>query len=120
MKKGKKHYSEAIDCYSRAINQKALNDQDTSLIFSNRAHVNLLLGNYRRSLSDSQDAIKLFPANVKVLLSVIVVYLGWCFKKILNNFQDLGHLRIYICLGVLPSCQSVSFIAIVIGGEILL
>ncbi|XVF72112.1 hypothetical protein PTKIN_Ptkin12aG0094500 [Pterospermum kingtungense] len=65
VKKGKKHYSEAIDCYSRAINQKALNDQDTSVLFSNTAHVNLLLGNYRRALSDSQDAIKLFPANVK-------------------------------------------------------
>ncbi|KHG10987.1 ttc4 [Gossypium arboreum] len=65
VKKGKKHYPEAIHCYSRAINQKALNDHDTSVLFSNRAHVNLLLGNYRRALSDSQDAIKLFPANVK-------------------------------------------------------
>ncbi|KAG4174642.1 hypothetical protein ERO13_A11G134300v2 [Gossypium hirsutum] len=65
VKKGKKHYPEAIHCYSRAINQKALNDPDTSVLFSNRAHVNLLLGNYRRALSDSQDAIKLFPANVK-------------------------------------------------------
>ncbi|OMO49575.1 Tetratricopeptide TPR-1 [Corchorus capsularis] len=65
VKKGKKHYSEAIDCYSRAINQNVLNNQDTSLLFSNRAHVNLLLGNFRRALSDSQDAIKLYPANVK-------------------------------------------------------
>lgn len=65
VRKGKKHYPEAIHCYSRAINQKALNDQDTSVLFSNRAHVNLLLGNYRRALSDSQEAIKLSPANVK-------------------------------------------------------
>ncbi|OMO52188.1 Tetratricopeptide TPR-1 [Corchorus olitorius] len=65
VKKGKKHYIEAIDCYSRAINQNVLNNQDTSLLFSNRAHVNLLLGNFRRALSDSQDAIKLYPANVK-------------------------------------------------------
>ncbi|MBA0802677.1 hypothetical protein Gohar_012954 [Gossypium harknessii] len=65
VKKGKKHYPEAIHCYGRAIDQKALNDHDTSVLFSNRAHVNLLLGNYRRALSDSQDAIKLFPANVK-------------------------------------------------------
>ncbi|TYG93989.1 hypothetical protein ES288_A11G154000v1 [Gossypium darwinii] len=50
VKKGKKHYPEAIHCYSRAINQKALNDPDTSVLFSNRAHVNLLLGNYRRAL----------------------------------------------------------------------
>ncbi|XVF21481.1 hypothetical protein REPUB_Repub12eG0094100 [Reevesia pubescens] len=65
VKKGQKHYQEAIDCYSRAINQKALNDQDTSVLFSNRAHVNLLLGNYRRALSDSQHAIHLSPVNVK-------------------------------------------------------
>ncbi|TYG45193.1 hypothetical protein ES288_D11G154900v1 [Gossypium darwinii] len=71
VKKGKKHYPEAIHCYSRAIDQKALNDHDTSVLFSNRAHVNLLLGNYRRALSDSQDAIKLFPANVKDLVSAI-------------------------------------------------
>lgn len=76
VKKGKKHYPEAIDCYSRAVNQKALNDHDTSVLFSNRAHVNLLLGNYRRALTDSQDAIKLSPANVKVLVSVTVVFLG--------------------------------------------
>ncbi|XP_022758557.1 tetratricopeptide repeat protein 4 homolog isoform X2 [Durio zibethinus] len=65
VRKGKKHYPEAIDCYSRAINQNALNGPDTSVLFSNRAHVNLLLGNYRRALSDSQDAIKLSPENVK-------------------------------------------------------
>ncbi|XWS47054.1 hypothetical protein CRYUN_Cryun14cG0120400 [Craigia yunnanensis] len=65
VKKGKKHYPEAVDCYNRAINQKALNDQDTSVLFSNRAHVNLLLGNYRRAITDSQDAIKLSPANIK-------------------------------------------------------
>ncbi|XVE78014.1 hypothetical protein DITRI_Ditri13aG0110100 [Diplodiscus trichospermus] len=65
VKKGKKYYPEAIDCYSRAINQKVLNDQDISVLFSNRAHVNLLLGNYRRALTDSQEAIKLSPANVK-------------------------------------------------------
>jgi len=63
---GKKHYSEAINCYTRAINQKALSDTETSMIFSNRAHVNLLLGNYGRALSDSEEAMKLSPTNVKV------------------------------------------------------
>ncbi|KAM1791742.1 hypothetical protein ACFXTH_035654 [Malus domestica] len=38
VKKGKKHFSEAIDCYTRAINQQALTDSDTSILFSNRAH----------------------------------------------------------------------------------
>lgn len=67
VKMGKKHYSDAIDCYTRAINQKALNDYENSLIYSNRAHVNLLLGNYRRALEDAEEAIKLCSTNVKVL-----------------------------------------------------
>ncbi|KAJ4826349.1 hypothetical protein Tsubulata_047442 [Turnera subulata] len=67
VKMGKKHYSDAIDCYTRAINQKALSDSETSVIYSNRAHVNLLLGNYRRTLEDAEEAIKLSPTNVKAL-----------------------------------------------------
>lgn len=63
---GKKHYNDAIDCYTRAINQKALSDSDHSVLFANRAHVNLLLGNYRRSLSDSEEAIKFCSTNIKV------------------------------------------------------
>lgn len=66
MKKGKKHYKDAIDCYTRAINQKALNDSETSVLFANRAHVNLMLGNFRRALNDAEEAIKLSSANVKV------------------------------------------------------
>ncbi|XP_021893809.1 tetratricopeptide repeat protein 4 homolog isoform X2 [Carica papaya] len=65
VKMGKKHYSDAIDCYTRAINQKVLSDSENSILFANRAHVNLLLGNYRRALADAEDAIKLCPTNVK-------------------------------------------------------
>ncbi|XP_058101419.1 uncharacterized protein LOC131245759 isoform X2 [Magnolia sinica] len=65
VKMGKKHYTDAIDCYTRAINQKALNDSENSIIFSNRAHVNLLLGNYRRALVDAEEAIKLCSTNIK-------------------------------------------------------
>ncbi|XP_065622083.1 uncharacterized protein LOC136064360 [Quercus suber] len=67
VKMGKKHYSDAIDCYTRAINQKVLSDSEQSILFSNRAHVNLLLGNYRRALMDAEEAIKLCPTNVKAL-----------------------------------------------------
>ncbi|KAG6785443.1 hypothetical protein POTOM_011174 [Populus tomentosa] len=63
VKMGKKHYSDAIECYTRAINQEALSDSDNSIVYSNRAHVNLLLGNYRRALTDAQEAIKLCPTN---------------------------------------------------------
>ncbi|XP_065874500.1 uncharacterized protein [Euphorbia lathyris] len=67
VKMGKKHYSDAINCYTRAINQKVLSDSENSLLYSNRAHVNLLLGNYRRALTDAEEAIKLSSTNVKAL-----------------------------------------------------
>ncbi|KAI4350297.1 hypothetical protein L6164_004765 [Bauhinia variegata] len=67
VKMGKKHYPVAIDCYTRAINQKALSDSETSILFANRAHVNLLLGNYRRALTDTEEAIKLCPSNIKAI-----------------------------------------------------
>ncbi|PQM37820.1 tetratricopeptide repeat protein 4 homolog [Prunus yedoensis var. nudiflora] len=67
VKMDKKHFADAIDCYTRAINQQALSDSDTSILFSNRVHVNLLLGNYRRALTDAEDSIKLCSTNVKAL-----------------------------------------------------
>jgi tetratricopeptide (TPR) repeat protein len=75
VKMGKKHYSDAIECYTRAINQDALSDSDNSIVYSNRAHVNLLLGNYRRALTDAQEAIKLCPTNVKVVLYLLLLLL---------------------------------------------
>nr|GMD64128.1 tetratricopeptide repeat protein 4 homolog [Ipomoea batatas] len=89
VKKGKKYYSDAIDCYTRAINQKALSDAEESILHSNRAHVNLLLGNNRRALQDAEEAIKLNPANVKafyraakasVSLNLLVEAKSYCEK----------------------------------------
>jgi hypothetical protein len=37
--------------------------------------VNLLLGNYRRALTDAQEAIKLCPTNVKVVLYLLLLLL---------------------------------------------
>ncbi|XP_027178193.1 tetratricopeptide repeat protein 4 homolog [Coffea eugenioides] len=71
VKKGKKHYSDAIDCYTRAISQKALSDAEQSILYCNRAHVNLLLGNYRRALQDAEEAIKLSPTNVKAFYRAV-------------------------------------------------
>lgn len=70
---GKKHYGDAIDCYTRAINQKASSASDNSILFANRAHVNLLLGNNRRALTDAEEAIKLCSTNVKVGYFLIFV-----------------------------------------------
>ena len=82
VKMGKKHYSDAIDYYTRAIDQKALSDSETSILFANRAHVNLLLGNLRRALTDSNEALKLCPSNIKVFVFevfwlFIVIIIAW-------------------------------------------
>uniref|UniRef100_A0A0A0LDZ3 Uncharacterized protein n=1 Tax=Cucumis sativus TaxID=3659 RepID=A0A0A0LDZ3_CUCSA len=64
---GRKHYTDAIDCYTKAINQKALSNSENSVLYANRAHVNLLLGNYRRALNDAEEAINLCPTNIKAI-----------------------------------------------------
>ena len=81
MRKGKKHYSEAVENYTKAIDQRALSVSETSILFSNRAHVNLLLGNYRRALTDAEEAIRLCPDNVKVKKK------GTSFISLLDRFS---------------------------------
>lgn len=66
VKKGKKHYADALDSYTRAINQKSLDLVHNSVCFANRAQVHLLLGNNRRAYDDAQEAVKLNEANIKV------------------------------------------------------
>jgi hypothetical protein len=67
---GRKHYTEAVSSYTKAIAQieplSSLDAANASVLFANRAHVNLLLGNHRRSLDDAELAICLSPSNVKV------------------------------------------------------
>ncbi|KAG2545865.1 tetratricopeptide repeat protein 4 homolog [Panicum virgatum] len=71
---GRKHYAEAVSCYTKAIAQMeplsaldtgAAAAADASVLFANRAHVNLLLGNHRRALDDAEQAIRLSPSSVK-------------------------------------------------------
>ncbi|KFK42755.1 hypothetical protein AALP_AA1G035400 [Arabis alpina] len=94
VRKGKKHYSEAIDCYTKAINQGVLSDSETSILFSNRSHVNLLLGNYRRALTDAEEAIRLSPENIKAVYRAAKAYMSldllneaksYCEKAIEND-----------------------------------
>ncbi len=76
VKMGKIHYKEAVDCYTRAIDQKSSDPLHNSICYSNRAHVELLLGNNRRAYSDAQEAIKANPANIKVGL------VSWFLEKL--------------------------------------
>jgi len=76
---GRKHYAEAVSCYTKAIAQmeplSALDTgaaADASVLFANRAHVNLLLGNHRRALDDAEQAIRLSPSSVKVTVPFLL------------------------------------------------
>ncbi|KAL0415617.1 UNVERIFIED_CONTAM: Tetratricopeptide repeat protein 4 [Sesamum latifolium] len=90
VKMGKKHYSDAIDCYTRAINQKALSNSESSIVYSNRAHVNLLLGNYRRALEDAEEAIKLSPTNVKALYRAVKAALSLNLMNEAKSYCEKG------------------------------
>lgn len=96
VKMGKKHYSDAIDCYTRAVNQNALSDAEQSILYSNRAHVNLLLGNNRRALQDAEDAIKLNPSNVKVCFLILCIMCGVTGHSFLQVLDVLGVCDIYL------------------------
>lgn len=105
---GEKHYTEAVDCYTRAINQKVLSESENSIIYANRSHVNLLLGNYRRALTDAEEAAKLCPTNVKVVRS-----LYFAIVHLIHNCGILHYLNIvklnniHIDLGTVSCCQGV-------------
>lgn len=68
VKMGKKYYKDAVDCYTRAIDQKSMDAMSTSVLYANRAQVHLLLGNNRRALVDAQQALELNKANLKVFI----------------------------------------------------
>uniref|UniRef100_A0A0D9VZ20 Uncharacterized protein n=1 Tax=Leersia perrieri TaxID=77586 RepID=A0A0D9VZ20_9ORYZ len=70
VKMGRKHYAEAVECYTKAIAQMEplpteTPSPDASVLFANRAHVNLLLGNHRRALDDAARAVQLSHSNIK-------------------------------------------------------
>jgi tetratricopeptide (TPR) repeat protein len=63
----KKYYlRQAIEQYTQGVNVEGSDDTELkSILYSNRAHVNLLLGNYRNALVDAKDAILYNGKNVK-------------------------------------------------------
>ncbi|KAJ3415908.1 Tetratricopeptide repeat protein 4 [Chytridiales sp. JEL 0842] len=64
-KDGPKFYQTAIEYYTKGIAIKAEDNDLNSTLYSNRAAVNLKLGNYRKTILDCAEAIKLNPKNIK-------------------------------------------------------
>ncbi|KAG2485965.1 hypothetical protein HYH03_015291 [Edaphochlamys debaryana] len=58
---------EAVQAYTDGLAVKVSNAQMNAVLLSNRAHVQLLLGNFRKALEDALAARQLEPGNVKAL-----------------------------------------------------
>lgn len=96
VKMGKKHYTEAIECYTKAIGQNIPDALHNSVCYANRAHVNLLLGNNRYAYDDATEAIKLNQGNVKACCKIPRLW-TFCLKPYSNrNMIDYlsGHLSL--------------------------
>lgn len=62
----KKFYlREAVDQYNKGLDLACSDASLNSVLYANRAHVQLLLGNFRNTLQDSAAAVKLDGSNVK-------------------------------------------------------
>jgi tetratricopeptide (TPR) repeat protein len=65
LKRGPKHFMDAIKYYTEALDVKSPNDEQNSVILANRAAVQLLKKNYGKVIQDCEEAIKLNASNTK-------------------------------------------------------
>jgi hypothetical protein len=62
----KKFYlRQAVEQYTEGLGVGGTDAGVTSALLSNRAHVNLLLGNFRNAMLDGRDAVRFDPGNLK-------------------------------------------------------
>ncbi|KAJ3185662.1 hypothetical protein HDU87_000286 [Geranomyces variabilis] len=62
---GKRGFKHAINYYTKGLDQKADDPKLNAILHTNRAAVNLELGNFRKVLNDCAAALTLQPDNVK-------------------------------------------------------
>jgi len=74
--KKKEYYQDAIKYYTRAIDEHLSDPLKNSVYYSNRAAVNLLLGNFGKVISDCDVAISLDPSNIKSYFRASTASLG--------------------------------------------
>lgn len=85
-------FKQAIKAYGEGLEEKCSNAVLNSALLSNRAAVNLLMGNNRRVITDCTEAIELNPKNVKAYwraclacmkLDLFREAIAWCDKGLL-------------------------------------
>ncbi|KAH8739853.1 protein with 2 TPR domains [Cryptosporidium ryanae] len=62
---GKSRYKDAVIAYTKGIEQKSSNKEVNSLLYSNRAHIHLLMRRYVECVDDCRASLKENPSNVK-------------------------------------------------------
>ena len=61
-------YRWAIDCYDKALKLPLTKQDLKAALFFNRAAANFLLGNFRRTVNDCSEAVKINPEYSKAIL----------------------------------------------------
>lgn len=69
--KKKFYLRQAIEQYTNALDLFCSDAELNSVLYANRAHVHLLLGNFRNALHDALAAAKANPGNLKVCTPIV-------------------------------------------------
>ncbi len=88
-----------MDLYTKGLDMGPTLPELLSVLHSNRAHAHSVLGNWRNTLQDSQKAVQLNPANLKVcttfsretLLAVCLVICCAAAKDATTSAQNCAH-----------------------------
>jgi tetratricopeptide (TPR) repeat protein len=62
----KSDYSNAISCYTEAIQNALPQDKQVHIYYCNRATCHYHLGNYEKALHDASKSVEIYPNWVKV------------------------------------------------------
>ena len=87
---GKTRYKDAIIAYTKGIEQKSGNKETNSLLYSNRAHVYLLMKRYVECVDDCRASLEENPRNVKAAYRGCKASINMHLYKQALNFASHG------------------------------
>lgn len=90
LKRGATYYKDAVHFYSEGLSQKGVSPRLNSILYSNRAAVNLLLGNLRKVIEDCEQAIVHDPSNIKAYWRAAKAASGLSYFEKAIEFAESG------------------------------